>query len=854
MKRKVVWVVAFFMALTTIPATANAAVSTLSITSVKSKYQAGESVEWAINFDGNPDARISLIELFIVDPAGNNFRSSWSDQKDNVQVFSASARLENKHIFLKTHEKLSNGLYTLSGARIFTYCETCEKKNEEIIYALKSSPLLKSFNSPNIMNLVTGNFEIVGSISTSNFHTPAILDLGLKGQDYSPGDKIHFNIKLDSDVFIWHFIVTVRSSSGRLFTWQGFNDDRDWSGSLKMQFNPVNATREIIFDADTGENFPAGVYTIQQIIMEWQMVGPKVFSDSSSDTKNWGGVFFQIIENGVSRFEGFWESQYKTFQVPVAAFRILDGGQGDLKDPIWNSISWSKAKGLAGEIQEVLIEVDAFQYYVTQVCVGNFINLKTGKMINEYFCDAAIYPSNARYATSERLKKGTFRIPIYFKRNIDLGSYAISYISVDSSSCLSQTDIRCNNANQLASNTFNSYILASGKPKWSNFVDPRTVGIELNGVAPLVEPTVKFTDIKMDSYNFSLFLPSDVNCDFEPKTGILTKESYSKISQSDSFRVDNLPPDTDVLLNIKCSALDGAKLNFSKLIHTLKPTPPAITKLVSTEIATNYLVFSFNRREEIEYRVIADVGKVFIDGSIVRVTNLTPGQVVSLKTFTSDRYGQTTESPILLVTTSLPPKPDLPVLVNIKNSQNSIEFRYSQIPEFSYNLSISAGEVTDRKGLVSISNLLPGTKVLVSIIVTDQYGQSAQSENMEFQTLKPPLPAMPSILLTSTTSDSLILKFATRQNILYQIQTDWGKVEMGVGVVTISGLRSSQTVKVRLIMSDEYDQKQISKDYIFTTKAAALLRKTSITCISGNSSKVITSVNPSCPAGYKLKR
>ena len=255
MKKRVLLVIAFFIALTTIPAIANAADSTLSISSVKTKYQAGESVEWTINFDGNPDARISLIELFIVDPAGNNFRSSWSDQKETGQVFSDSARLEDKRIFLKTHENLSNGLYTLSGARIFTYCETCEKKYEEIIFALKTSPLLKSFNSPNIINLAAGNFEIVRSLSNSNFRTPAILDLGLKGQDYSPGDKIPFKIKLDSDVFIWHFSISARSPSGRLFTWQGFNDDRDWSDSLKMQFNPENATREIIFDADRGASY-----------------------------------------------------------------------------------------------------------------------------------------------------------------------------------------------------------------------------------------------------------------------------------------------------------------------------------------------------------------------------------------------------------------------------------------------------------------------------------------------------------------------------------------------------------------------------------------------------------------------
>jgi len=57
-----------------------------------------------------------------------------------------------------------------------------------------------------------------------------------------------------------------------------------------------------------------------------------------------------------------------------------------------------------------------------------------------------------------------------------------------------------------------------------------------------------------------------------------------------------------------------------------------------------------------------------------------------------------------------------------------------------------------------------------------------------------------------------------------------------------------------LVMLDGYDQKQVSKEYVFTTKPVAPKRKTSITCTSGKSSKVITAVNPTCPAGYKLKK
>jgi hypothetical protein len=39
-----------------------------------------------------------------------------------------------------------------------------------------------------------------------------------------------------------------------------------------------------------------------------------------------------------------------------------------------------------------------------------------------------------------------------------------------------------------------------------------------------------------------------------------------------------------------------------------------------------------------------------------------------------------------------------------------------------------------------------------------------------------------------------------------------------------------------------------------TTKPVETVKKTTITCVKGKLSKKVTSVNPKCPAGYKLKK
>jgi hypothetical protein len=55
-------------------------------------------------------------------------------------------------------------------------------------------------------------------------------------------------------------------------------------------------------------------------------------------------------------------------------------------------------------------------------------------------------------------------------------------------------------------------------------------------------------------------------------------------------------------------------------------------------------------------------------------------------------------------------------------------------------------------------------------------------------------------------------------------------------------------------MSDAFGQLRTSDVYIYTTAAAPKSAiKTSITCVKGKTSKVITAVKPTCPSGFTKK-
>jgi hypothetical protein len=113
---------------------------------------------------------------------------------------------------------------------------------------------------------------------------------------------------------------------------------------------------------------------------------------------------------------------------------------------------------------------------------------------------------------------------------------------------------------------------------------------------------------------------------------------------------------------------------------------------------------------------------------------------------------------------------------------------------------------------------------------------------------------MPVLYLSKAASDSISLRFTPRAGIKYLLKSSTGSSVISGGTIVISGLKPVQKVEVVLVMIDEYGQSKNSDFYTFTTVAAPKsAAKTSITCVKGKTSKVITSVKPTCPTGFTKK-
>jgi hypothetical protein len=202
----------------------------------------------------------------------------------------------------------------------------------------------------------------------------------------------------------------------------------------------------------------------------------------------------------------------------------------------------------------------------------------------------------------------------------------------------------------------------------------------------------------------------------------------------------------------------------------------------------------------------------------------------------------------------LPAKPSKPELLVGKLSTTRVGFKYEKLANLDYELTVSEGDVSDIRGSVTVSGLTPNTKITASLKVTDEFGQSTTSDDLIIKSAIPELPAIPTLYLVKTSSDSITLRFAPRAGIKYQAKVSSGAAVITDGLIVISSLKPATKIQVTLIMNDAYGQLKYSDSYSYTTAAAPkTATKTSITCIKGKTSKVITAVKPTCPSGYTKK-
>jgi hypothetical protein len=382
--------------------------------------------------------------------------------------------------------------------------------------------------------------------------------------------------------------------------------------------------------------------------------------------------------------------------------------------------------------------------------------------------------------------------------------------------------------------------------------------MEVTAAAPLEAPKLEEVDVGPSAIEYRYQYSSDQTCSGSASAGDLVDDKTLK-DKYWTLKVNNLKPDSAISLKLICTDAAGAKAESSIDSRTSKPIPPASPKLTLDSVTTNSATFTIGIREDFKYTVKSESGEAQIlgnkeSGYKVQVTGLKPGIKTNLVATITDSYGQSTSTEPLYFSAELPAKPSKPELLVGKLSTTRVEFKYEKLANLDYELTVSEGDVSDIRGSVTVSGLTPNTKITASLKVTDEFGQSTTSDDLIIKSAIPELPTIPTLYLVKTSSDSVTLRFAPRAGIKYQAKVSSGSAIITDGSIVISSLKPATKIQVTLIMNDAYGQLKYSDSYSYTTAAAPkTATKTSITCIKGKTSKVITAVKPTCPSGYTKK-
>ena len=723
-----------FLSLTLLPiSTASAAEGSFEFKRISPQaVSAGGTVSWSLNFEGKSSYFLTNVSLFILGPNRERFNTSWSFQDGGLNQ---EARLKEKILSLQTGKKVSAGEYQIKGVTVSTYCPKCENGNSgSITYVYRTDPsLLYQFGSnTKTLDLSAADFRIDGGEFTKSV-IPRIESVSFSESKVSPGEKLRVTINVSTPAYVWKWVIDLRSQSGRRFSWIGMNDDSQWSNETEAQYIRNGDLFSIVFEIPIDEDFSPGSYSISRIILDWFLDGPPNFKNNNRDsTALWGGSYDLLSDQeGLRLNDGIWVSEYFKYEINKLNLIVLDAGQNTFRLPIWTRMEWVKPEAKAGEISYLEIDVDAFGYQISNIVVGNFINEIDGKMENFYTYTAELVGLNQEYAKSNWVKKGTFRIPIYFPRNVAAGTYRISYLQVVSSKCLNGQDQKCNNSENSRSVTTYNYALSDGRQPWLGYVDPALKKLRITGIGDVPPPILSFANITSESFTFTEQRPDDITCDYSSSMGGILRPVDEKSAQV--FRVLDLKPFADVKIIYLCKAKDGASSNGSFTVKTEKPTPPAPPILFLKEARTDGLTLTFSPREGFTYEASSSRGVLRIEKGTINISLLQPGENISVTTSITDSYEQTITSKPQLFRTSLPPPPKEPVLTLLGATSKKLTFFLFPELGVTYEFTPSRGTATFAANALTVTQFKGTTPLQVTVVARDSFGQISKHVTKKIQ-------------------------------------------------------------------------------------------------------------------------
>jgi len=268
--------------------------------------------------------------------------------------------------------------------------------------------------------------------------------------------------------------------------------------------------------------------------------------------------------------------------------------------------------------------------------------------------------------------------------------------------------------------------------------------------------------------------------------------------------VSSIPVIKKGLINV----LDG-----TQKVELLPAAPLQAPKYSSVVIESTQIKISYPWTYEYSCDYTSSSGKVSSGTNdkiynVVTLTELKPSSKVVLSgTCTGNDKSKVSFTEVF--TTALPKPPVLPTVINQKSDYDSVIITLSDLDQegIEYDVEVTAGSFIIAGDTLEITDLEAGESLVLTMTMTDQFGQSTSGIVGTFKAQDPPKLVAPTVTVVKSSKGNYTFTFKRLKELSYSIKASNCSAKLSGDNIFISNLVPGKLATAYLNVSDKYGQK-----------------------------------------------
>jgi len=265
-------------------------------------------------------------------------------------------------------------------------------------------------------------------------------------------------------------------------------------------------------------------------------------------------------------------------------------------------------------------------------------------------------------------------------------------------------------------------------------------------------------------------------------------------------------------------------LDGTQKVILLPPAPLQAPKYSSVITESTQIKISYPWTYEYSCDYTSSSGKVSSGTNdkiynVVTMTELKPSSKVVLAG-TCTAMDKSKVSFTETFTTTLPKAPILPTVTSQKSDYDSVVIMLSDLDQegIEYDVEVTAGSFIIAGDTLEITDLEAGESSVLTMTMTDQFGQSTSGIVGTFKAQDPPKLVAPTVTVVKSSKGNYTFTFKRVKDLTYAVKTSNCTAKLAGDNIFISGLVPKKLATAYLNVSDKYGQKVSVKFFTASVK------------------------------------